>query len=271
MKRRYWNTNSFKEEVKSLTHNEYDVLGEYKHSKTKILIKHHICGYEYLVTPNRFLCGDRCPKCAGNLKKTHKQFEKEVFVLVDKKYSVLGNYVNNKIKILFRHNTCGYEYLVTPDKFINERNRCPKCAGNLKKTHKQFEKEVKTLGNNEYTVLSEYINTSTKISLKHSKCGYEYNVAPSDFLEGDRCPKCSGLMKKTIKQFKQEVYGIVKDEYTVLGEYINNKTKILFRHNACGHEYLVAPNRFLCGDRCINCSQRNVSAKEIEILVVLSQ
>ena len=32
--------------------------------------------------------------------------------------------------------------------------------------------------------------------------------------------------KKTTKEFKQEVYDLTNDEYTVIGEYINSKTKI---------------------------------------------
>ena len=60
-----------------------------------------------------------------------------------------------------------------------------------KKTNEEFKKEVHDLVENEYTVLGEYINNSTKIKIKHNKCDYEYEVRPRDFLQGYRCPKCN--------------------------------------------------------------------------------
>jgi len=47
--------------------------------------------------------------------------------------------------------------------------------------------------------------------------------------------------RKTHEEFIQEVYDLVGNEYTVLGKYINATTKILIRHNTCGHEYVVTP------------------------------
>lgn len=61
------------------------------------------------------------------------------------------------------------------------------------------------------------------------------------------------MSKKTNKEFKEEVKNLVGNEYTVLGEYINNKTKIKIKHNICGHEYMVRPNDFQQGYRCPEC------------------
>ena len=38
-------------------------------------------------------------------RKTHEEFVKEVELLVGDEYTVLGQYTNNKNKILMRHNT----------------------------------------------------------------------------------------------------------------------------------------------------------------------
>ena len=61
---------------------------------------------------------------------------------------------------------------------------------------------------------------------------------------------------KNILQFKNEVYELVKDEYTVLSDkYINNKTKIKMKHNKCGFEWEVTPHNFLNNNtRCPYCS-----------------
>ena len=59
--------------------------------------------------------------------------------------------------------------------------------------------------------------------------------------------------KKTTEEFKKEVYDLVKNEYEVLGEYINANTYIAMKHNKCGHIYSVTPSKFLCGRRCPEC------------------
>lgn len=45
---------------------EFEVLGEYKHSKDKIKVKHLICGHIYYVTPNHLLRGSGCPYCRNS-------------------------------------------------------------------------------------------------------------------------------------------------------------------------------------------------------------
>ena len=47
--------------------------------------------------------------------------------LVGDEYSVLGEYTNAITKIKVRHNTCGYEYNVRRNHFLNGR-RCPNCS-----------------------------------------------------------------------------------------------------------------------------------------------
>jgi len=246
------NIKEFKEKIKNITNSEYSLIGEYFNSRTKVEILHKKCGYKHEVTPNAFLRGSRCPRCSGKMKKNTEIFKKEVFDLVGDEYEVLGEYVYCSTKIRMKHNKCRYEYKVKPIVFLRGV-RCSKCAGVLKKTTGQFKKEVSNLVGDEYEVLGEYINANTKIRMKHNKCGCEYEVIPNAFLRGNRCPKCSGKMKKNTKIFKQEVFDLVGNEYIVLGEYITTDTKIKMKHNKCGCEYEVAPATFLHNHRCPNC------------------
>ena len=67
--------------------------------------------------------------------------------------------------------------------------------------------------------------------MKHNKCGYEYYVKPNNFNNGDRCPKCSGKYKRTNKDFINEIYELVGDEYTPLSEYKTDGTyKVKFNN-----------------------------------------
>jgi PHP family Zn ribbon phosphoesterase len=246
------NTEIFKKEVFDFEGKEYEVLGEYVNSSTKIKMLHSKCGYEYEVTPNDFIQSTRCPQCFGTPLKTTEQFKKEVFDLEGNEYTVLDEYINGKTKIRMLHGKCGFEYKVTPFNFISGK-RCPKCGGTMPKNTEQFKKEVTDLVGNEYEVLGEYTNTNTKIKILHSKCGHEYKVKPSDFLRGIRCPKCFGTPLKTTEQFKKEVFGLVGNEYEVLGDYIRGKIKIGMLHSKCGYEYAVTPFSFISGVRCPKC------------------
>lgn len=247
----------FIKEIYELYGDEFTILGTYINDHTKILVRHNRCGYERLITPNSLLRNKGCPKCYGNIKKDTKQFKEEVYKLCGEEYAVLGDYVNNRTKILLRHNKCGNEFLITPHSFLRG-SRCLKCSikensDKQRKTQEEFVNEINNLYNNEYTILGKYINSGTKILVRHKKCGYEWETYPNHLLRGHRCPNCYGSKKKTTEQFKQDLYDKYGDEYTVLGEYINNKTEILIRHNKCGNEWYTKPNYILSGYQCPKC------------------
>ena len=253
-------TEEFKKEVYNLVGNEYSVLGKYENCFKKLLMKHNKCGNTYEVKPNDFQQGVRCTYCSiknrtNKRRKTTNDFKKEVYDLVGNEYSVLGEYETNKTKIKMKHNNCNKEYLTTPHNFITTGNRCPYCYGKIKKTTDEFKKEVYDLVKDEYSVLSEYTTNKTKIKMKHNKCKHIYEVYPVSFLRGARCPKCFGTPKKTTDIFKKELYDLVKDEYLVLGKYINNKTKIKLKHNKCNKEFDMFPLNFLKGQRCPHCKR----------------
>lgn len=187
-------------------------------------------------------------------RKTNEQFRKEVFDLVSDEYTFLDSYVNNSNKLRVKHNTCGNIYEVTPGNFLNRGSRCPFCAGLAKKTNNDFKKEIFNLVGSEYTFLDPYVNTDTKLRVKHNKCGYIYKVIPANFLKGTRCPFCSGNIKKTNAQFKQEVKNLVGNEYIFLDSYVNTHTKLRVKHSECGHIYEVEPSNFFRGTRCPFCS-----------------
>lgn len=248
----------FLEEFNDKFGNEYTVLSEYINGITKIKIIHNCdkCNnYIFEATPNSLLRGSGCPKCAGNTLKSNEQFIEEIYNLVGNEYTVISNYKNTKTKIEFIHNnnSCNYHtFSMTPNSFLRGQ-RCPKCNGNIKLTHDEFVERVKYLTNNEYSVIGKYIDSSTKVKMKHNICGHIYDVKPNKFTSGRRCPNCNGGTKKTHEKFILEVNDKVGNEYSVLGKYINSKTKVLMKHNECSHEWEVNPTAFLCGSRCPKC------------------
>lgn len=261
-------TEQFKKEMSNIVGEEYEVLGEYKNANTKVKIRHNICGIEYEVSPSSFLNnGRRCKVCSIKNKriwnkKSDSFFRHQVYELVGDEYEILGEYKNEKTKILIKHNECGNTFEMTPSGFL-AGHRCHTCNGGIKKTYDKFVVEFYQLAKDEYTLLSNYVNNSTKVLIRHNTCNHEWRVQPSSFLQGTRCPKCAGKMKKTTEQFKKEVFEQVKNEYTVLGEYVNANTKIFMKHNVCDHEYEVTPSKFInTGRRCPNCNKKKKKTNE---------
>ncbi|WP_336775282.1 hypothetical protein [Paenibacillus sp. MMO-58] len=258
--------NEFCSEIRSLVGEEYSVLGIYNGRSKKIEFNHNPCGHKYFTTPMNFVNGARCIPCGINARsetprKTHEQIVQEVYELAGNEYSLVSRYKGSKEKFVIKHNTCGHEYKVTPGHFFNG-TRCPSCFGKTKKTTEGFIKEVRQLVGEEYRVQGEYKNARTKIEIQHMICGYQYSIVPDSFLRGTRCPACNGKIKKNNEMFKKEVFQLVGDHYTVLGEYINSDTPVLIRHNVCGNEYPTRPGNFLKGYRCGVCANNQKKTTE---------
>lgn len=129
-----------------------------------------------------------------------------------------------------------------------------------RKTPEEFNKEFNKLVGEEYTLLEPYYLSSIPIEIRHNTCGHTYKARPNAFLKGGRCPYCNGNIAKhkTTEDFKKEVYDLVGNEYTVIGKYINNSTRLKIRHNRCGREYMVRPNNFANGSRCVECRYQDM-------------
>lgn len=137
-----------------------------------------------------------------------------------------------------------------------------------RKTHQEFVEEVYNLVGNEYTVLSEYKNSSTHVLIRHNKCGNEYYVIPNNFtINNRRCRNCmnkqmSLTKMKTDEKYKSEIMAIYGDEYAILEEYKGNKNKIKIKHNKCGYVYSTYPYSLLEGFGCKKCSMEIVKEKQ---------
>lgn len=253
--------------VLELTNSEYMLSGEYKNSGEKVEITHKTCGNTYPVRPRDFIHQEsRCPYCNGKFKKTTLQYKDEIHNLVGDEYSVLGEYVNSATKIKKKHMICGEEYFVTPNDFLSGC-RCSKCMGKKKISSQEFLNEVYNLVQDEYVVLGEFVNKKVKIEMKHSVCNFTYEVLPYHFLNGVRCPKCNGRMRKTTEEYISEVKNIIGDEYIVIGKYKNSSTKIAMMHTTCGSKWNVVPNAFLQGSRCPKCNQSKGEKKIVDYLI----
>ena len=51
--------------------------------------------------------------------------------------------------------------------------------------------------------------------------------------------------------FEEQIKALVGDEYTLVGEYKNVRTKVKLRHNTCGNVFEMTPASFINGHRCV--------------------
>lgn len=201
-----WNTSLIKSKIFEMYENEYTLLSEYISFNEYITVRHNsskCSNHVWKITPANFIhAKKKCSACNGNKLKTTKKFKEEVFALCGNEYTVLGEYTNAKNNILMRHNSkfCdNFIEEIKPDSFLSKGIRCSKCSkrflySSVRKTQKEFEREVFDIVGTEYLVLSEYVNTKTKIKMVHNKhgCNHVYYVSPHHFLYNNRrCPKCN--------------------------------------------------------------------------------
>lgn len=239
----------FVKQVKELVDDDYTFLEPYKNSRTKLLVRHNVCGNVYRVVPDSFLNGRRCPRCrrkevTNKRRMSNGEFIKRVENLVGGEYSVLEPYVNSQTPILIKHNVCGHVLQMKPNSFLNG-NRCKYCAHNVRLTTDEFKNRISGIYGNDYTVLGDYVNSHTPILVRHNICHHTYTVRPMNITGGQRCPYCFKTPKKTTKEFQRElneIYG--RGVYTVVSPYRGAKKKIMLKHK-CGYVWGTKPNWML--------------------------
>ena len=79
------------------------------------------------------------------------------------------------------------------------------------------------------------------MNFRHKICGKLWYQTPDEVLHGYRCVHCYGNEKWTQDQFENKIKELYGNEFTVVGEYVNNHTKIKMKHNKCDFEWDVLP------------------------------
>ena len=178
-------TEEYKQRIDKLP---LELLENYVNSSTKILHKCTRCSYQWKAIPNNILRakGSGCPKCAGNIKRTHEEYAE---ILITKNIKVLDNYINVDTAIAHQCIVCLYKWETTPNSLISSCTGCSNCAGNKQKTTEEYRQQLSKLP---YTLLEGYINAKTPIKHIHIVCGNIFKIAPDNLINGGKgCPNCA--------------------------------------------------------------------------------
>lgn len=122
----------------------------------------------------------------------------------------------------------------------------------------------------DYELIGEY--NDKVVDIKHKKCGKIFSISPNYILYYSSCPICNKSNREKrlilneeikIREFKKYIETIVNNEYIVVGDKIDKKTrKINIKHN-CGYEYGVRICMFKKGRRCPLCTKTKVKSPDV--------
>lgn len=130
------------------------------------------------------------------------------------------------------------------------------------KSNSVFLSELKEI-NPDVCLLEPYRGAKKKINCRCCLCGNEWRATPDDLLHGCGCPECAKarLAKKYRKEHEQFVREVehVLPSVEILGQYVNNRTRVHCKCKECGNEWDVTPNSLLRGHGCAKCA--NVSRR----------
>lgn len=132
------------------------------------------------------------------------------------------------------------------------------------KTHEQYQDEV---GPN-FTILTRYVNSRTKVHVKCNTCSYQWSVNPRNLIRGHGCPECGKKKSANTKNwdisqkhFIDKIPKCLSDQIDILTQYVDQRSKVEVRCKKCQRVWKSQPCRLYKGHGCIKCAKRELGIK----------
>lgn len=251
--------------------NNYKLLSkEYINSSSKLEVECPI-GHTYKVSFSKFKIGRRCPHCSNRVKITE---EEVISKLKSEGYALVSTFINSNENITVQ---CPNYHLweVNYQKF-KKGNRCSKCSNRYiknKKNPTKWNTELvkRKLEEYNYELLSDYINSKTKIKIKCPK-GHVSMKYFGHFIKGHLCRKCS-VNPKNEEMRNNSAYEFKKllnaEGYIQIDDYENSKTPILVRCKN-NHYSKVTYDNYKKSNLCKGCLMSSYEKIVYDILIELN-
>ena len=182
---------------------------------------------------------------------------------------VLEEYKGTNIPIAVNDRACAHSPWKARPFTLLKGVGCPECgritaAKTRTRTPQQFKTEMAQIAPM-IEIMGNYTKVTDRVEVRCKECNHMWYPLAYSLLSGKGCPHCSAtkgaknrnnnLAAKTTEQFRNELAEI-NQNITVLGRYINNKTKIMVECRKCGNRWEVVPASLLNGHGCPICGRK---------------
>jgi len=259
---------------KKITHEEFieklkpikphiEILSKYNGNKKYITAKCTIHNHIWETKPNWLMHEGKfdCQKCYDDRRGNTTRNGIDFFIgkgniLFNNKYDYSKvEYVNNKQKVCIICPQHG-GFMTTPEKHLNRKQGCPKCANKNVTTDEFIEKAKKIHGDRYDYSKVNYVNNSTNITLICSIHG-DFEATPDKHLQGCNCSKCAGKFMdlEYFKEKSNKKHNFLYDYSKSI--YIDKKTSVIIICPKHG-EFSQSPDNHMQGNGCPICKTSKI-------------
>ncbi len=251
---------------------EYKVISKYVDYNTNIKAMCKKCGEVIDQLPGNFLQkGRECKGCAREEKRLSREraFKAKLNNALGEGYELVSKYENSISAVEIKH-SCGFAYEVLPVTITQHKyGKCPECEGGIRKYSKEsFVDELFKQYGEEYSMLGDFKNLTTKTLFRHNDCGFEFYKQPGLLIGKNKqgCPACSykkagESLRLSHDEFKIRVMEALGPEYEIIGAYKTTEDKVEMRHSVCGKTYESKANHIMRGHGCPYCNSGRKDAE----------
>lgn len=235
---------------------------EYDDNCDKIKCKCLICGLEYDTSYDSLIQGSMHKNCASllalsKMRLSTKEVEERVKSFGNNIDIVFSNYISAKSLLNCKCLDCGHIWLARQRNLIRGRG-CPICAQKKRDMSrwKPLDEYKQLLSNMNLSVISQYVNATTPVTLRCNICGETFESTMtyiSQNLIG--CKVCSQENERKIKlenfiEKLQEGNSTIK----LIGRFVDMSTSTDFLCSECGESFSRTPHDLLKSCNCPNCT-----------------
>lgn len=248
-----------------------EVVGEYIDSKTSILHKCKVDGYEWYARPTNILNGRGCPECANKNRAIKNGISREEYMellfVKNPTIEIIGEYINARTKTLHHCLIHDIYWDAIPDKVLNEASGCSECKKekfrvSRTKTRDEYIAELSTINPN-IELTGEYTNCKTPTEHYCKIHKIFFDIAPQSTLQGHGCRGCASdkIRMKKLKTEDEYISELAEKNPNVrlIGRYHDSLTPtehLCLIHNVI---WKPTPARVLGGGGCQQCGSEKIS------------
>lgn len=190
----------FCRKIKEKYPNEDLTVLEYTLAKEPAKVRCNRCGTVYeLKNGSNFLYknkGKVCSKCIPRNDTIEVGHKIEYLLERTPNLTLLNSYTKITDDLEFQCCKCKGIFKRKPRVFLQSQ-KCPMCETKVKmKSQESFENQLFERFSGEYSLVGEYLGTSTPTMFRHNDCGFIFKNKPCNILQKAPCPKCKRYNSK---------------------------------------------------------------------------